>query len=181
MARIVGDHETSIALHRCVRFRASSGVEREIGRKFGRWLDVALMQLLLNRRVSPPDGRGEAPEATQARGDEHRHERHQGDRGEGDEHGVRYGELVQEDHPTGQAEEAGRRRADAEHPPRRPLDDRGEEDEAPGEVPGLDDGAEHGEGDERPADRLQRPDLLGAQEQPDEITTAANIAAPPRA
>ncbi len=48
MARIVGDHETSIALHRRCGFELV-GVEREIGRKFGRWLDVALMQLLLNR------------------------------------------------------------------------------------------------------------------------------------
>lgn len=46
MARIVGDHATSIALHRAVGFELV-GIEREIGRKFGRWLDVALMQLLL--------------------------------------------------------------------------------------------------------------------------------------
>ncbi len=46
MARIVGDHEASIALHRSCGFELV-GIEREIGRKFGRWLDVALMQLLL--------------------------------------------------------------------------------------------------------------------------------------
>ena len=46
MARIVGDHAASIALHRSHGFELV-GVEREIGRKFGRWLDVALMQLLL--------------------------------------------------------------------------------------------------------------------------------------
>ena len=45
MARIVGDHEASIALHRSCGFELV-GIEREIGRKFGRWLDVALMQLL---------------------------------------------------------------------------------------------------------------------------------------
>ncbi len=46
MARIVGDHEASIALHRSCGFELV-GVEREVGRKFGRWLDVALMQRLL--------------------------------------------------------------------------------------------------------------------------------------
>ncbi|HVB05993.1 MAG TPA: GNAT family N-acetyltransferase [Acidimicrobiales bacterium] len=46
MARVVGDHEASIALHRACGFELV-GVEREIGRKFGHWLDVALMQLLV--------------------------------------------------------------------------------------------------------------------------------------
>lgn len=46
MARIVGDHEASIALHRSFGFELV-GVEREVGRKFSRWLDVALMQLLI--------------------------------------------------------------------------------------------------------------------------------------
>ncbi len=46
MARIVGDHEASIALHRSLGFELV-GIEREIGRKFSKWLDVALMQLLL--------------------------------------------------------------------------------------------------------------------------------------
>jgi L-amino acid N-acyltransferase len=46
MARIVGTHEASIALHRACGFELV-GVEREVGRKFGRWLDVALMQRLL--------------------------------------------------------------------------------------------------------------------------------------
>jgi phosphinothricin acetyltransferase len=46
MARIVGGHEASIALHRGCGFELV-GVEREVGRKFGRWLDVALMQRLL--------------------------------------------------------------------------------------------------------------------------------------
>ncbi len=46
MARIVGGHEASIALHRTCGF-GLVGVEREIGRKLGRWLDVALMQRLL--------------------------------------------------------------------------------------------------------------------------------------
>jgi phosphinothricin acetyltransferase len=46
MARIVGGHEASIALHRSVGFEVV-GTEREVGRKFGRWLDVVLMQRLL--------------------------------------------------------------------------------------------------------------------------------------
>jgi len=46
MARIVGGHEASIALHRGCGFELV-GIEREVGRKFGKWLDVALMQKLL--------------------------------------------------------------------------------------------------------------------------------------
>jgi phosphinothricin acetyltransferase len=47
MARIVGGHEASIALHRACGFELI-GVEREVGRKFGRWLDVVLMQHLVD-------------------------------------------------------------------------------------------------------------------------------------
>lgn len=46
MARIVGHHDTSIHLHRSVGFELV-GVEREVGRKFGRWLDVVVMEHLL--------------------------------------------------------------------------------------------------------------------------------------
>ena len=46
MARIAGGHEASIGLHRACGFELV-GVEREVGRKFGRWLDVVLMQRLL--------------------------------------------------------------------------------------------------------------------------------------
>jgi L-amino acid N-acyltransferase YncA len=46
MARIVGGHDTSIALHRKCGFE-QIGCEREVGRKFGRWLDVVLMQRML--------------------------------------------------------------------------------------------------------------------------------------
>jgi phosphinothricin acetyltransferase len=46
IARIVGGHEASIALHRKCGFH-EIGAEREVGRKFGRWLDVVLMQRLL--------------------------------------------------------------------------------------------------------------------------------------
>jgi phosphinothricin acetyltransferase len=46
MARIVDGHEVSIALHRSCGFDLV-GVEREVGRKFGRWLDVVVMETLL--------------------------------------------------------------------------------------------------------------------------------------
>jgi L-amino acid N-acyltransferase len=46
MARIVADHESSIALHSVCGFQVV-GHEREVGRKFGRWLDVTLMERLL--------------------------------------------------------------------------------------------------------------------------------------
>jgi phosphinothricin acetyltransferase len=46
IARIVGDHDASIALHRSCGFELV-GIEREVGRKFGKWLDVAVMQRLL--------------------------------------------------------------------------------------------------------------------------------------
>ncbi len=45
-ARIVGDHEASIALHAKCGFELV-GREREVGRKFGQWLDVVIMQKLL--------------------------------------------------------------------------------------------------------------------------------------
>jgi L-amino acid N-acyltransferase len=46
MARIVGGHEASIALHQRCGFEVV-GTEREVGRKFGKWLDVVLMERLL--------------------------------------------------------------------------------------------------------------------------------------
>jgi phosphinothricin acetyltransferase len=46
MARIVGGHEASIALHAGAGFEVV-GTEREVGRKFGRWLDVVVMERLL--------------------------------------------------------------------------------------------------------------------------------------
>lgn len=47
MARIVGGHEASIALHRSCGFEVV-GTEREVGRKFNRWLDVVLMERMLS-------------------------------------------------------------------------------------------------------------------------------------
>jgi L-amino acid N-acyltransferase len=46
IGRIAGGNEISIALHRSCGFEVI-GVEREVGRKFGRWLDVTLVQKLL--------------------------------------------------------------------------------------------------------------------------------------
>ena len=46
MARVVGHHDASIGLHRAVGFGVV-GVEREVGRKFGKWLDVVVMQRML--------------------------------------------------------------------------------------------------------------------------------------
>jgi phosphinothricin acetyltransferase len=46
VARIVGGHEASIALHAACGFE-TVGVEREVGRKFSRWLDVVVMQRML--------------------------------------------------------------------------------------------------------------------------------------
>ena len=49
MARIEGGSEASRALHAACGFELV-GIEREVGRKFGRWLDIALMQCLLSER-----------------------------------------------------------------------------------------------------------------------------------
>ncbi|MEO7555538.1 MAG: N-acetyltransferase family protein, partial [Acidimicrobiales bacterium] len=46
IARIVGHHDASINLHAGHGFEVV-GTEREVGRKFGKWLDVVLMQRLL--------------------------------------------------------------------------------------------------------------------------------------
>lgn len=46
MARIVGGHDASIGLHGSLGFDIV-GTEREVGRKFGRWLDVVIMQRML--------------------------------------------------------------------------------------------------------------------------------------
>jgi L-amino acid N-acyltransferase YncA len=55
MARIVGGHATSIGLHSSQGFHVV-GREREVGRKFGRWLDVVVMERLLgSARDTPPD------------------------------------------------------------------------------------------------------------------------------
>jgi L-amino acid N-acyltransferase YncA len=54
LARIVGGHEASIRLHEALGFEIV-GTEREVGRKFGRWLDVVLMELLLGPEAPADD------------------------------------------------------------------------------------------------------------------------------
>lgn len=58
-ARIVGDHAASIDLHRSLGFEVV-GREREVGRKFGRWLDVVVMERLFegNAEFTPPTPEG---------------------------------------------------------------------------------------------------------------------------
>lgn len=46
IARISGENEASVALHQACGFEVV-GVEREVGRKHGRWLDVVEMQRML--------------------------------------------------------------------------------------------------------------------------------------
>lgn len=46
IARIVGHNEASIGVHRACGFEMV-GTEREVGRKFGQWLDVVEMQRVL--------------------------------------------------------------------------------------------------------------------------------------
>ena len=45
-ARIAGNNPSSVALHAKHGFEIV-GVEKEVGRKFGQWLDVTLMQRLV--------------------------------------------------------------------------------------------------------------------------------------
>ncbi len=49
MARVGASGVASRALHEACGF-TMVGIEREVGRKFGRWLDVALMQRILHER-----------------------------------------------------------------------------------------------------------------------------------
>jgi phosphinothricin acetyltransferase len=46
IARIAGGNEASVALHSACGFEVI-GTEREVGRKFGRWLDVVCMERLI--------------------------------------------------------------------------------------------------------------------------------------
>lgn len=51
MSRIVGPQEASVRLHQKFGFEMV-GIERQVGRKFGQWHDVGLMQLLFTDRPS---------------------------------------------------------------------------------------------------------------------------------
>jgi len=46
IARVSGGHEASIGLHHACGFQVI-GTEREVGRKFGKWIDVVVMQRML--------------------------------------------------------------------------------------------------------------------------------------
>ncbi|HLT68779.1 MAG TPA: GNAT family N-acetyltransferase [Acidimicrobiales bacterium] len=63
-ARIVDGHAASIRLHEAFGFEVV-GVEREVGRKFGRWLDVVVMERLLG--TGPPP-EAQPPASTSSRG-----------------------------------------------------------------------------------------------------------------
>ena len=54
IARVGGDNAASIALHEACGFELV-GVEKEIGRKFNRWLDVAVLQRMLGGGRARPD------------------------------------------------------------------------------------------------------------------------------
>ena len=72
MARIVGGHDASIRLHAGGRASRSSAPSGRSGRKFGRWLDVVVMQKLLVARLAgvaaDRDRRGVAPRRAAGRG-----------------------------------------------------------------------------------------------------------------
>ncbi|MDA8196477.1 MAG: GNAT family N-acetyltransferase [Actinomycetota bacterium] len=46
IARVASDHTASIALHKSLGY-FEVGIEREIGRKFGKWIDMLLLEKLL--------------------------------------------------------------------------------------------------------------------------------------
>ncbi len=46
IARMYAGNEPSIALHGSLGFQ-QVGIEREVGRKFGKWLDVVVMELII--------------------------------------------------------------------------------------------------------------------------------------
>ncbi|MEQ8719461.1 MAG: N-acetyltransferase family protein [Acidimicrobiales bacterium] len=53
IARIAGSNAGSVRLHEACGFE-HVGIEREVGRKFGRWLDVVEMQHMLGHAPAPP-------------------------------------------------------------------------------------------------------------------------------
>ncbi|MGO7522510.1 GNAT family N-acetyltransferase, partial [Rhizobium brockwellii] len=52
VAGIEADNAASIKLHEKLGFQ-QVGLLPEVGTKFGRWLDLAFLQLLLDRRTDP--------------------------------------------------------------------------------------------------------------------------------
>ena len=54
IARIGGGNESSISLHKKFGFTIV-GTEKEIGRKFGKWQNVVVMQTILNASGPEPE------------------------------------------------------------------------------------------------------------------------------
>lgn len=52
VAGIESENRASFALHKKLCFTAA-GIIKEVGNKFGRWLDLTLMQLCLDDRSHP--------------------------------------------------------------------------------------------------------------------------------
>ncbi len=52
VAAVDASNAPSIALHRKLGFR-ETGVMPQVGQKFGRWLDLALLQIVLDDRAAP--------------------------------------------------------------------------------------------------------------------------------
>lgn len=64
VAGIEASNAPSITMHQRLGFTVA-GTVREVGRKFGRWLDLSFMQLLLDERRGPPKGQAQlAPPAS---------------------------------------------------------------------------------------------------------------------
>ena len=57
VAAIEAGNTGSIRLHEKLGFQ-QVGLMPGVGTKFGRWLDLAFLQLVLDRRVSPDDSTG---------------------------------------------------------------------------------------------------------------------------
>ncbi|MDJ1114194.1 GNAT family N-acetyltransferase [Microbacterium dauci] len=55
VAGIDAENAGSIRLHERMGF-AATGTLRQVGMKFGRWLDLTFMQLVLDERPAPPEG-----------------------------------------------------------------------------------------------------------------------------
>lgn len=63
IAHVVASHEASLRLHLDCGFRLV-GVQEEVGRKFGVWVDVAILQRMLEVRPRPRPGRDRLPRDT---------------------------------------------------------------------------------------------------------------------
>ena len=60
VAAIESSNSASIELHKRFGF-ITTGQMPQVGRKFGRWLDLTFMQLMLNTTVTPTPASGEQP------------------------------------------------------------------------------------------------------------------------